>query len=438
MTVFSPFHDSLWSASAKPAPDLPALEGDVTADVCVVGAGYSGLTTALALAQKGVDVVVLEAEEAGFGGSGRNAGHCTPTFHHHSIQGIRDLLGPERGERLIALQTTAADRVGRLIRDHQIECEWVQNGYVMAAPTPAAFRALENKVASYNSVGRSTRLISADEVRAMTGMRRQHGGWFHPDGGHLNPLGFSRGLARAVVAAGGRIFVRSPVSGAERKDGRWQVRAPGGRVTADKVIYATGAYTRGAWPGLDRTFRIMRVFVAATEPMPDLMDRILPANVTVHDGHGDIFVYKRDGFGRIVASMFPSGRRGRDPARTRRILTDRLRWHHPEAPEDLKWEKLWFGELDMQRRTIPRLYGLGPGAVAVTGLSGRGVPTGCMLGEVLSKWALDTPESELALPVEPLRPQRDYMSYAPQLALRWYALRDRLSELRQGVPSPPA
>jgi glycine/D-amino acid oxidase-like deaminating enzyme len=437
VTRFSPFEASLWHATAPPAPDFAALEGERRADVCVVGAGYTGLSTALALAEAGAAVVLLEAEEVGFGGSGRNAGHCTPTFHHRSLDGVRRLLGPERAERLIALQTRAADQVDRLVRRHRIPCEWVRNGYVMAAHTPRAIERLQAKAESYNAVGQATEVLDAQAVSRLTGMRRQHGGWFHPGAGHLNPLGFARGLARAASHAGVRIHARSPVAAASQAGGRWRVSTPTGHVTAERVIYATGAYTRGGWPGLARSFRIMRVFVAATEPLPRLRDAVLPANTTVHDGRGDIFVYKRDGADRIVVSMFPHRRRGRDLAYTRGVLTDRLRFQHPEIPGDLRWDHLWTGELDMQRLTIPRLYALGPGAVAVTGLSGRGVPTGIMLGEVLSAWAQGADEAQLALPVEPLRRVSPLMAWGPRLALRWFAARDRLAEWREGVESPP-
>ena len=437
MTRFSPFDASLWSRTAQPAPDLDPLDGDRAADVCIVGGGYSGLTTALSLARSGADVVLLEAQEIGFGGSGRNAGHCTPTFHHHTIDGVRRLLGPERAERLIALQTGAASHVADLIRDHQIECEWRQEGYVMAAHAPSAIPRLERKVEEYAAAGHPTRLLTREETEAVTGVRPQFGGWLHPEGGHLNPLGFAHGLARAARSAGARLFVRSKATGAERTGGRWRVATASGTVAADRVIYATGAYTDGGWPGLDRTFRILRVFVAATEPLPHLRDLVLPRDTTFHDGRGDIFVTKRDAEGRVVVSMFPHRRRGRDPEHTRRVLTARLRWLHPGLPDRLRWDHLWTGELDMQPSTIPRLYVLGPGALAVTGLSGRGVPTGCILGEILSDWARGVPERELALPCEALRAAPLFMTIGPRLSLRHAHWRDRLTAWRDGVASPP-
>ncbi|WP_444542173.1 NAD(P)/FAD-dependent oxidoreductase [Aureimonas endophytica] len=435
---FSPFDATLWFASAEPAPATTALEGETRADVCVVGAGYTGLTTALELAKAGAEVVLLEAEEAGFGGSGRNAGHCTPTFTHYSLPDLRRMLGEPWAERLIARQTRANDRVGGMIRDYQIQCEWVQNGYVMGALHPGALGALREKEASYNAVGARTRVIDKAEVEAITGSPRFVGGWLHEEGGHLNPLSYARGLARAAMQEGVRLFTGSPVLGAAREGGRWRVTTPRGSVLAEKVIFASGAYTVGGWPKLDRSFRILRVFVAATQVLSeDTRRHVLPRNTTIHDGRGDIYVYKYDAHGRIVASMFPMGRRGRDLAYTKQVMTDRLTWLHPEIRETIRWDYLWFGELDMQVKTVPRLYGLAPGVVALTGLSGRGVPTGSMLGSILSEWALGVPEADLALKVEPLREAPFYMRFGPQLSLRWHRLKDNLATRRDGMALPP-
>lgn len=438
MTKFSPFDATLWFATATPAMPTTPLQGDVKADVCIVGGGYTGLTTALELAKAGTSVVLLEREEIGFGGSGRNAGHCTPTFTHYGLDDLRRILGQPWAERLIRRQTRANDRAGQMIESYQISCEWVQRGYVMGALHPGQMKLMEEKTRSYNEVGAKTRVLDRAEVQEITGSPRFYGGWLHEEAGHLNPLGYARGLARAVMQEGGVIHTRSAVTGCEKTGSGWQVSTAGGRVLADKVIFATGAYTVGGWPKLDRSFRIQRVFVAATQPLSaETRAHVLPRNTTIHDGRGDIFVYKYNAEGRIVASMFPMGPRGRDLAYTRQVLTDRLRWLHPEVREEIRWDYLWFGELDMQQRTVPRLYGLAPGVVALTGLSGRGVPTGSMLGGILSDWALGVPEADLDLRVEPLQQSPLWMAYAPSLKLRQMRMTDRLAALRHGAPLPP-
>ena len=439
MTAFSPFDTTLWYATATSAPGTEPLVGRVKADVCIVGAGYCGLTTALELARSGVKVVVLEREEAGFGGSGRNAGHCTPTFTHYSLPELRRMLGEPWAERLIARQTRANNRVSAMIREYQIDCEWVQNGYVMGAPYKGALDDIKRKVESYNAVGAKTRLLDRNDVAAITGSPRFHGGWLHEEAGHLNPLGYARGLARAVIQEGGEIFTRSAAIDCAREGaGGWVVKTATGEVIADKVAFTTGAYTVGGWPKLDRTFKIQRVFVAATQVLSDETRRtVLPHNTTIHDGRGDIYVYKYNAEGRIVASMFPLGRRGRDMDYTRRVMSERLKWLHPQLEEDIRWDYFWFGKLDMQVRTVPRFYDLAPGVVALTGLSGRGVPTGSMLGSILSEWALGKPDNELALRLEPLKAAPFYMGFGPALTLRYYRLRDNVITRLSGAALPP-
>lgn len=438
MAKFSPFKTTLWYATAPPAPETTELEGTTKADVCIVGGGYTGLTTALELASGGISVVLLEKEEIGFGGSGRNAGHCTPTFTHYSLPELRAMLDEPWAERLIARQTRANDRVSSMIRRYQIQCEWQQNGYVMGAPYPGAMKTIQEKVRTYNAVGARTRALDKDEVMAITGSPRFHGGWLHEEAGHLNPLGYSRGLARAVIQEGGIIHTNSPVTGCERQADGWAISTAKGKVIADKVIFATGAYTVGGWPKLDQTFKIQKVFVAATQPLSDdERQSILPRNTTIHDGRGDIYVYKYNAEGRIVASMFPMGRRGRDMEYTRQVMSDRLKWLHPQIKQEIRWEYFWFGELDMQYRTVPRLYDLATGVVALTGLSGRGVPTGSMLGGILAEWARGVPEKDLSLKLEPLTSAPFYMNYGPKLTLRYYRVSDWIKTKLAGAPLPP-
>lgn len=435
---FSPFDRSLWYATAPAAPEMEPLSGEVRADVCVVGAGYTGLTTALELARSKISVVVLEREEVGFGGSGRNAGHCTPTFTHYSLDELRRMLGEPWAERLIGRQTRANATASAYIRDYAIECDWVQQGYIMGALRQGQLHSLQAKAESYNAVGARTRVLDSHDVEAVSGSPRFFGGWYHEQAGHLQPLAYARGLAGAVLNEGGTVHPGSSVSGCERLGSRWKVSTANGHVIADRVIFTTGAYTVGGWPKLDQSFRIQRVFVAATRPLdPQTREKVLPRNTTMHDGRGDIFVYKWDGIGRIVASMFPMGRRGQDETYTKKLLADRLKWLHPDIREEIVWEYLWFGELDMQYRTVPRLYGLAPGAVALTGLSGRGVPTGTMLGGILSDWAKGMAAGELDLKVEPLHHAPAWMTVAPALKLRQMRHYENLAARLAGDALPP-
>lgn len=433
----APIEPSLWYATAAPAPDTGALEDNVATDVCVIGGGYTGLSSALHLAEKGVGTVLLEAKEIGNGGSGRNAGHCTPTFHHYEIPQIRKMLGEPFASRLIERQTNGANLAFELIRRYGIDCEGVQTGYVQAAHAPGMLDKMEKRCGYYRSVGKATRILDRDEAAELTGSPRYFGGWFHPEGGHLNPLGYSRGLARAVLSLGGQIYTQSPVTGIKAEGARWRIETPKGAVLAEKVICGTGAYTTGFWPGLDRTFSILGVAVMATQPIGDNLRRtIAPKNNTVVDSRADAMIYKFDREGRLVTSAFVEGRRGNDVAYTKALMRAKLKWLLPQLDE-VDWQYYWFGALDMQPRTIPRLFELAPGIVASLGYSGRGVPTGTMMGPVLADWAMGVRPEDLALPLEPMRRVPLYMSFAPRAFLSLTRIRDQRLARAGGANPPP-
>ncbi len=433
----APLEPSLWYATAAPPPDTRPLEGTVEAPVCVIGAGYTGLSTAIHLGERGVPAVVLEAEEVGFGGSGRNAGHCTPTFHFYEFPTIRRMLGEPYASRLIERQTNAANLVFDLIRRYAIDCEGVQNGYVQVAHASAMVKKMEQKARDYASVGKATRVLDRAEVERLTGSPRYHGGWFHPEGGHLNPLGYARGLARAAQSLGATVHTKSPVTGIRAEGSRWRVETPKGSVLADKVVCGTGAYTTGFWPGLDQTFKVITVAVLATQPLSDNVKKsIAPENNTVVDSRGDSFIYKYNKDGRLVTSTFVEGRRGTDIAWTKAMMTEKFKWVLPQLGE-IDWQYYWYGDLDMQPRTIPRLFELAPGIVASLGYSGRGVPTGTMMGTVLADWAMGMSPSELTLRPEPLKKAPFYMSFAPRAFLAWSRFQDARLLRRDHVEAPP-
>lgn len=433
----APIEPSLWHATAAPAPDTFELESVKSADICIIGGGYTGLSSALHLAEQGVSVALLEAKQIGNGGSGRNAGHCTPTFHFYEIPTIRKMLGEPFASRLIQRQTDAANLVFNLIRRYDIDCEGVQTGYVQSAHAPGLLARMERRCGYYRSVGKATRMLDRDEVTRLTGSPRYYGGWFHPEGGHLNPLGYSRGLARAAMSRGARVFTRSPVAAITAQGTRWRVETTKGAVIADKVICGTGAYTNGFWPGLENSFSRLGVAVMATQPVGDNLRKIIaPENNTVVDSRGDAMIYKYNKEGRLVTSAFVEGRRGGDIAYTKALMGRKLQWLLPDLPE-VDWQYYWLGALDMQPKTIPRLFNLAPGIVASLGYSGRGVPTGTMMGTVLAEWAMGAKPEDLTLPLEPLRAAPFYMNFLPRLFLAWYRFNDQRLARAGGATPPP-
>ena len=204
-----PWPDSLWAAVTPAGREYRELDGDTRCDTVVLGAGFTGLSTALALAAAGSDVVVLEAVAPGWGASGRNNGQVIPTLTRPEPEDIESRHG-EAGERFVALLRDSAQTTFDLIREHDIDAEAQQTGWVQPVHTPGRMKIAERRVAQWSARGAAVDLLGAAEVEAITGSRMWHGGWTNPTGGHVNPLALARGLARRVTELGGQIFVRTP------------------------------------------------------------------------------------------------------------------------------------------------------------------------------------------------------------------------------------
>ncbi|MDN7177347.1 FAD-binding oxidoreductase [Caballeronia sp. SEWSISQ10-4 2] len=429
--------DSVWYKTAPAAPETESLESDIDTEVCVIGAGYTGLSAGIHIAELGGDVVVVEAEEAGFGGSGRNSGHCTPTFHSFELEQFRRMIGEPFGSRMVQMQCDSANFLFELVRKYRIECDAIQSGYVEPAHSKKAFLAQEKKVAEYNALGKNTRLLNISETEELTGSPRYFGGWFHPEGGNLNPLAYCRGLVRTLMGLGGRIYTATPAVEITRVGSRWRVKTPKGQVMADKVICASGAYSAPSyWPGMEKTYVMLNIVGMATQPLPrEMLERILPHKNTVLETRHDPASFRLDRDGRLVTSMMLEGRRGGDEGYTKELLTARFRWLLPQLTE-LRWEHYWHGRLDMQPRLFPRLFGLAPGVAAVNGYSGRGVATGTMMGKVLANWATGIPRDELAVPLEPLRNAPRLMKAAMRIMLPYLRFVDQRAAKRDGLNPP--
>ncbi|BBK33781.1 glycine/D-amino acid oxidase-like deaminating enzyme [Stella humosa] len=394
---------SLWAATAPPGPATRPLAGDVTADVAVVGAGYTGLSTALHLAQRGASVVVVEAAAVGWGASGRNNGQVIPTHPRFDPDHFVAMLGPEKGEAYAALVRDSAGYTFDLIRRHGMDCEAEQNGWIQPAHRPGRVALSRRRAEQWGRRGAPVEVLDRQQTAAVTGSDFWHGGWLNRDGGHVNPLAYARGLAHAAVAAGVRLHEASPATGLARDGQRWRVTTPGGAVLAGQVVLATNAYSDDLWPGLRRTVIPVRSYQMATRPLGENVRRsILVGNVALSDTQGDLHFFRFDRAGRLVSGGALVVHAGHD-ARLRRRIGQRLQKVFPQIGE-VAFDHLWHGSVGITADRMPHLHELAPGVVAWIGCQGRGVALASILGREIARWLDGGDGRDMPLPLSPLRP----------------------------------
>jgi glycine/D-amino acid oxidase-like deaminating enzyme len=391
---------SLWEAVTSAGPALPSLEGAVDCDAVVIGGGYTGLSAALHLRQAGIDAAVVEAAEPGWGASGRNNGQVIPTLSRLDPDDIVARHG-EAGERFVALLCDSASLLFDAIRKLGIEAEAEQTGWVQPVHSPGRIRIAERRVRQWSRWGAPVELFSRDEARAMLGSDAWHGGFWNRSGGHVNPLALARGLARAVLAAGGRIYARSPALAFERAGERWIVRTPGGEIRARALILATNAYTgefsRGLAPSLAQELVPVLSWQMATQPLPeDVRQTIIPGRQAMSDTHGELYFARYDARNRLVTGgALISAYNGAE--RLKRMLSERLRRLWPQIGE-IGFEYVWNGYVGMTADHLPRIHRLGPEVYAWLGCNGRAVALAFALGREFARAIEGAPDRDLALP----------------------------------------
>src|SRR3954469_22363783 len=196
---------SLWATVTPPGPDLPELVGLAQSDVIVIGAGFTGLSTGLHLREAGGEIAIVETMGPGWGASGRNNGQVIPTLSRPDPEDIVARHGAA-GERFVALLRDSASLFFDLARRYQIEAEQEQAGWVQPVHSPGRIKIAERRVRQWSKFGAAGELLSRNQVRQMLGSDAWYGGFWNKSGGHINPLAFSRGLVRAMLEQGGRIY----------------------------------------------------------------------------------------------------------------------------------------------------------------------------------------------------------------------------------------
>jgi len=416
---------SAWSA-AEPLPATRPLEGDRRADVAVVGAGYTGLSAALHLAERGADVVVLDAAEPGWGGSGRNGGQVIPGLKDDPDE-LEKKFGADMGRRMWQITGGAADFVFELIARHKIACQAHQSGWISAAPTAAAMATLRARTEQWQRRGAPVELLDRQRVAELTGTTCYAGGMLDRRAGALQPLAYVRGLASAAKAAGAVIHGRSAATRLEAQAGSWRVVTSAGTVTASTVILATNAYTDDLWPGLRRTVLPVQSYQVATRPLPeDVRRRVLPGGQAVSDLRRILFYFRLDPDGRLLmGGRGPLDDDG-DPALFARLEAAAARFF-PQmgAP---RWEHRWSGRVALTADHLPHLHEPRSGVLIGLGYNGRGVAMATVMGKLLADRALGVPAAELGWPVTPVAsiPLHAWRLPVMALVVHWKRFQDWL------------
>jgi glycine/D-amino acid oxidase-like deaminating enzyme len=429
MAQYLPLDRALWARTAPAAPPTQPLAGDKKAEVVIVGGGFSGTSAALHLAQRGTDVVLLEADEIGWGGSGRNAGLVNAgLFVDPSV--IAAHYGETHGPGLARLLGNAPLLVRKLIETHEIDCDAGDRGIVKAAHSEAAFVGLTETARQWQAMGEPVELLSATEVARRTGTSWYKGGLVDRRSFTIEPLGYVRGLASAAVAAGARLHTGSRAIRIETGTSGVRIETDRGSVTARRAIVATGAYDRALIPGLERAFVPAGYFMVATEPLShNLRARILPEKQAVYDTQPSLLSVRYNREHRLVAGnlgWLPPEQSGRAWA------AHALRELFPALGE-IRFTHGWSGIIDMTDDHMPWLAEPLPNVYMVGGFNGRGIGPGTFWGTVLADWAEHGDAERL-----PVRPQqlpeikaRWLKGHAYQKAFQSYRLRMRLRRPRR-------
>jgi len=418
---------SWYAASAPLLPLFAPLRGEIQTDVCVIGGGYTGLSTALHLRKKGYEVALLEAERVAWGASGRNGGHVG-TGQRAEQASIEKWVGLDAAKGLWQLSLDAVHRVCSLIEEHQIDCE-LGSGNLHLAAKPSHAKGLQDELDHLSTTYSYEQLsyLSRDDISELTSGRGFHGALLDTGCRHLHPLKYALGLARAAEVAGVQIF--EGTRGRPSADGSTgNVVTEQGRVNASHVVVACNAYLGKLVPRLAGNIMPINNFVIATEPLPShLLPRINRDNLSMSDTLFVINYWKLSEDGRL---LFGGGENysSRFPRDIKAFVRPHMLKIYPELA-DIEIDYGWGGAVGITLNRMPDFGRIGNHLWYAQGFSGHGVPTATMAGSLLAE-AIDgdTTGFDLMASVPTHRFPGGTLLRWPGLVagMLFYSLRDRL------------
>ena len=421
------FEHGYYAATAHAMPDMVPLTGDAACDLCVVGAGWTGLSAALRAAEHGLKVIVLEAALPGHGASGRNGGQLIPGLRWDARM-LLARLGEERGRALFELAVSARDRVQNRIRRHGIDCD-LKTGHIQLAWKPSHYRDFEAEAECLDRLGYAGhRLVPRRDIGEHVASDRYHGGLYDVLGGHFHPLNHAIGMAHAAVAAGAIIHPLSAVTTIDRRADGVVLTTAKGRVSAREVVLAADTGMASVNRQLARHAMPIMNYNIATEPLGETRAAgLMPSDAAASDSRFVLNYFRLSADRRLI---FGGGEKytHAPPADIVGFVRRHMLTVFPQLG-DVAISHHWGGAVGVSRSRLPHI-GREDGLWFAHGFSGHGALLTTLAGELIADRIAGQNGSDLdqfaTLAARPFPGGAMLRAPLHILGMLWYALRDRL------------
>lgn len=417
----------LWRDTATPAPKCSQLDADVSVDVVVVGAGFTGLRAALALAEAGTKVLVVDSHQIGFGASGRSGGQVNPMLPVARPEDLRSAVGDVYFERMAEVSLQSADQLFELVKQHDIDCDARQKGWLRTDHCASARNNARAAAKAWNAFGAGFEFVDGDDVRRLSGSPAYSSAVLSPKGGAVHPLSLIHGLARAAMDAGATIAENCEVSSMRRASEGWVLAAGGHEIKTQWIVVATNGYTGRLVSGLRRSILPLSPVQIATDELDEgQIGEILPDGHTISDTRRLIMYARREPGNRLVFGgigfRWPTGRIGG----FRWLLQDAERVF--PTLRGVNWRHRWSGQIALTDDRVPHLHEPEPGLIAGLGYNGRGVAMSLVIGRLMAERVLGKAADALPIPITKIESMafRDTQVFGAGLAMSLMRMRDRL------------